>query len=60
MVPVGLLGASLGCFALAMMSLTPALWVASVVLLPVAGAFFLAMPLLVLRRDRRASRALNR
>ncbi|MHB8670350.1 MAG: J domain-containing protein [Acidimicrobiales bacterium] len=60
MVPVALLGASLVCFALAMMSFTSGLWVASVVLLPMAGASFLAMPLLVLRRDRRAGRALSR
>lgn len=54
--PVALLALAVACFALSMMSLAPNLLLLSIVLVPAAGVAFAAMPILVLRRERRLSR----
>lgn len=56
LMPVALLALALAAFAMSMVASSSALWAAAVVLLPVAGASFLAMPLLVMRRQRRIER----
>ncbi|MCU1462220.1 MAG: DnaJ domain, conserved site [Acidimicrobiales bacterium] len=56
MVPVALLVLAAACFSFSLVSALKVFWVLAVVLLPVAGASFLVMPLFVLRRDRRLAR----
>jgi curved DNA-binding protein CbpA len=53
LLPVILLAASVGCFALSLVMLAPALQVLAVVLLPLAGLCFVLVPMTAIRRQAR-------